>query len=318
MPNQPQQQAVGLQQIATGSIGRSQLNIDFPGQAVIRRIIIGPGLSQTFTGVDSGTGDVTLMVTGTLLTVEQVYDLLFAAIGSSPGGGIDIVIDDPSDQVYFSLDMPYIRERIVDGWTEVTDVWTRTGNHTFTASGDVTATYRKGVKVRYKDGGAFEYGVIGSSSHAAGTTTINLIPNSDYAMAATTITDTWISSIENPEGFQQWFNFNANPQGFSAVPSSPIYKWTTKDRTIFIAYNEPNNGTSNATTFTATAPIVPIINVTSVAGTLVNNGALLTVAGRLTMIAGDATITFRTDMSVGAWTAGGTGKRAVAYWWYEF
>jgi hypothetical protein len=94
-----------------------------------------------------------------------------------------------------------------DGWGLRHETWTRTGNHTFTVSGDVTAVYRKSTKVRYKDGGAFEYGVIASSSHSAGTTTITLITNSDYAMAAATITDTYLSYIENPEGFPITFNY---------------------------------------------------------------------------------------------------------------
>lgn len=69
------------------------------------------------------------------------------------------------------------------GWIPQRNItWIRTGNHTFTVSGDVTTTYRKGTKVKYRDGGSDEYGVIGSSSHSAGTTTVNLIPNTDYAM----------------------------------------------------------------------------------------------------------------------------------------
>jgi hypothetical protein len=203
------------------------------------------------------------------------------------------------------------------GWNAVTETWTRTGNHTFTVPSDLTFRYRKGAKVHYSDGGSSEYGVIGSSSHAAGTTTVNLIPNTSYTMAAATITTTLISYIENPESFPHWFNFDAAPTGFSAVSSDADYKWTTKGNTIYIAYVEAADGTSNATTFTASAPIVPILNVTGVAGTLVDNGGLLTTAGRLTMTAGSATITFRTNMNVGAWTNVG-GKRAVAYFFYEF
>lgn len=203
------------------------------------------------------------------------------------------------------------------GWIETTVTWTRTGNHTFTLSGDLTTTYRKGTKIRYKDGGSYEYGVVYSSSHAAGTTTVTLITNTDYAMAAATITDKYLSYIENPEGFPQWFNFDAAPSGFSAVPSSPVYRWTTNASTIFIVYSEANNGTSNATTFGATAPCVAAQTVAGVAGTLVDNGALLTTAGRVTMSSGSAAITFRSNMSTGAWTAA-NGKRAVAEWYYEF
>jgi hypothetical protein len=95
----------------------------------------------------------------------------------------------------------------ISGWMEVTDTWTRTGNHTFTIPGDVTATYSKNKKIRYRDGGSDEYGVILSSSEAAGTTTIQLMPNSTYAMAAATITDTYLSNIENPDGWDTGFDY---------------------------------------------------------------------------------------------------------------
>lgn len=204
-----------------------------------------------------------------------------------------------------------------DGWGLAHETWTRTGNLTFTVSGDVTAKYRKGAKVRYKDGGSYEYGVIASATYSSPNTTVTLIDNTDYAMAAATITDRYISYISNPEGFPQWFNWNANPQGFSIAPSSPSYRWKTVGTTIFLSYSESNNGTSNATTFTASAPVAPQQNVTGVAGTLVNNGALLTAAGRVTLSSGSTTMTFRTDMSTGAWT-NVNGKRAVMEIFYEF
>jgi hypothetical protein len=102
---------------------------------------------------------------------------------------------------------------ITAGWIPKTATWTRTGNHTFTVSGDVTATYRKGTKVRYKDGGSNEYGVIASSSYSAPNTTVTLITNSDYAMAAATITDTYLSYIDNPEGFPSYFTYASTVSG---------------------------------------------------------------------------------------------------------
>jgi len=92
------------------------------------------------------------------------------------------------------------------GWQRDNATWTRTGNHTFTVAGDRTAEFRKGTKIRYKDGGAFEYGVVASSSYSAPNTTVTLITNTDFTMAATTITDTWVSYIESPEGFPVKFN----------------------------------------------------------------------------------------------------------------
>lgn len=101
------------------------------------------------------------------------------------------------------------------GWIHKTDTWTRTGNYTFTVSGDLTTTFRKGTKVRYKDGGSFEYGIVYSSSHSAGTTTVTLFTNDNYAMAAATITDTYVSYIENPEDWPDWFHY-ANTITYSA------------------------------------------------------------------------------------------------------
>jgi hypothetical protein len=139
-----------------------------------------------------------------------------------------------------------------NGWLIASEAWTRTGNHTFTVSGDVTATYRKGTKIRYKDGGSFEYGVIGASSHAGGTTTITLITNSDYAMAAAIITDRWLSYIENPEAFPAQFNFTAvvtadggTITGYTVTTA----KWTAWGTTIKydVNYTLTNIGTGTGT-----------------------------------------------------------------------
>lgn len=118
------------------------------------------------------------------------------------------------------LDRYYVSSAAIPitGWIEKTDTWTRTGDHTFTISGDVTAIYRKGAKIRYKDGGSFEYGVIGSSSYSSPNTTINLIPNSDYAMAAATITDKAVSYISDPESFPTAFNYAGS---WTAVTTNP-------------------------------------------------------------------------------------------------
>jgi hypothetical protein len=110
-----------------------------------------------------------------------------------------------------------------DGWAKMDHhTWTRTGNHTFTVSGDVTATYCKDTKVRYKDGGAYEYGVIGSSSYSSPNTTVTLITNTDYAMAAATITDNYLSNTKKPEGFPEWFNWAAAPTNFTGTY---VAKW---------------------------------------------------------------------------------------------
>src|SRR3990167_2128035 len=103
------------------------------------------------------------------------------------------------------------------GWTSDARTWTRTGNHTFTIASDVTAIYAKGTKVRYKDGGAYEYGVVFSASYSSPNTTITLITNTDYAMAAATITDTYYS-YSSPPDFPAYFAFTPV---WTASPTPP-------------------------------------------------------------------------------------------------
>jgi len=101
---------------------------------------------------------------------------------------------------------PLAKAVTTDGWTADTNTWTRTGNHVFTLSVDATAYLTTGTLIRYKDGGAYEYGVVFSSAFAAGTTTVTLITNTSYTMAAATITDTYFSH-DFPTGFPSNFSY---------------------------------------------------------------------------------------------------------------
>jgi hypothetical protein len=249
---------------------------------------------------------------GSIETVINESGIRVSA-GSITASAGNVVVDSPGyDLLYGSL-------AAHEGFFPVSETWTRTGTHSFTVPSNLESRYRKGTKLAYTDAGVSEYGVVGSSVFVTtdNATTVTLIPNTDYSMSTDTIADPYVSYIDNPIGFPDWFNFDAAPSGFSAVPASPSYRWRTSGKCIFISYVELSNGTSNATTFTATGPIAPVQGVAAVAGTLVDNGTLRTVAGRVTMSAGSAAIAFRTDMASGAWT-NANGKRAVAEWYYEF
>lgn len=121
-----------------------------------------------------------------------------------------------------------------NGWQSMEyQTWTRTGDHVFTVSGDVTAVYRKAALVRYKDGGAYEYGVIASSSHSGGTTTVTLITNTSYTMAAATITDNYLCYGVNPEGFPDEFAFT--PSGLVTIQNGTQEAyWKTAGNKIYI------------------------------------------------------------------------------------
>jgi hypothetical protein len=161
-------------------------------------------------------------------------------------GGEAIRVDASANQVLI-YGVPLVGN---DGWIPISVTWTRTGNHTFTVSGDVTASYRKGTKIRYKDGGSYEYGVIASSSHAAGTTTVTLITTTSYAMAAATITDKYLSYIENPEGFPHKFNYTPTVSALAgSITSTTINEanWRIQGDVayVFVDVTITNNGTGS-------------------------------------------------------------------------
>jgi hypothetical protein len=266
--------------------------------------------------VGSGTSSIRFHVDDTAHNVIQFY---FDELGlEMPAGSIyvrvgNVQIDTPGADLYYGSLAAH------EGFFPVSETWTRTGTHSFTVPSNLESRYRKGTKLAYTDAGVGEYGVVGSSVFVTtdNATTVTLIPNTDYGMSTDTIADPHVSYADNPLDFPDWFNFDAAPSGFSAVPASPSYRWRTSGRCIFISYGEPNNGTSNATTFTATVPVAPVNAVTGVAGTLVDNGTVRTVAGRVTIGAGSTTMIFRTDMASGAWT-NANGKRGVAALFYEY
>jgi hypothetical protein len=202
-----------------------------------------------------------------------------------------------------------------DGWFPTTDTCTQTGARTFTMPGNRTEDYRKGAKFACLNPTA-KYGVIASSSYVDPTTTVTLIANSDYLLTTDTITVPQVAYSEVPLGFPDWFNWSAAPAGFSVAPTA-AYRWKTNGNMIFLHYDETADGTSNATTFTATAPVASVYATGALLVTTVDNGVTLTTPGRVTIGAAGTTLTFRSNTASGAWTNSG-GKRAVTMFPYEF
>ncbi len=66
-------QAVGGQEVRQDSITRDRINITISGHAAIQRILAGSGIIIEYTGIDEGTGEVTISTEGgTGVTVIEV------------------------------------------------------------------------------------------------------------------------------------------------------------------------------------------------------------------------------------------------------
>jgi hypothetical protein len=123
---------------------------------------------------------------------------------------------------------------------------------------------------------------------------------------------TSINLIQRPIYETRWLDFVPSPTGFSAVPTSTYYKYKIRFDDLFIDYNEGANGTSNATTFTATAPFAILSSgpteVSIITPYSVNNGSVTTAPGRAALTT--STITLYLNTGTGAWT-NANGKRVI-------
>lgn len=94
-----------------------------------------------------------------------------------------------------------------DGWVTSADTWVYASASTFTISGvDRTAIYTKGTRLRFKQGGAYKYAVVLSSSFSTNTT-VTIAINTDYTIANATITDNYYSYQISPQGYPDWFAY---------------------------------------------------------------------------------------------------------------
>ncbi len=197
-----------------------------------------------------------------------------------------------------------------NGWLDMShQTWTRLSNTTFRVSGDQTAIFTRGTKIRVTQTST-KYFYVVSSSYASPNTTVTITGGSDYSLTASP-SARWISYQANPQGFPQWFNYAPTWGGFSSAPTVANAVFTITGRMVTVVVNCSGNGTSNATTLTCTLPIAAAYAGRGAAGYAVNNGSVLTVAGRIyvaAVAAASNTMYAYTDMGTGAWTNSGAKR----------
>lgn len=98
------------------------------------------------------------------------------------------------------------------GWSPYSSTWTYASATTFTVSGDQTARFRTGTKIKLTQT-TVKYFYVLSSSYAAPNTTVTITGGSDYSLANAAITSPNVSYMENPYGFPHWFNYASTVKG---------------------------------------------------------------------------------------------------------
>lgn len=209
---------------------------------------------------------------------------------------------------------------ITTGWINDASTWTYASASTFTISGDQTARFTKGTRLKWTQT-TVKYGVVASSAYSSGTglTTVTIVVNTDYVISNAAITLPYYSNLAAPVGWPGWFNYTASFTGFSSNPTSVISRYNIIGNVCTIAHTEGADGTSNANSFTVSLPVAASAscpNIVVAAPFARDNGAAINNAS-VTVLTSGTTAGLRTAGYATGWTASGA-KRAffnVSYEW---
>lgn len=107
-----------------------------------------------------------------------------------------------------------------DGWTSTNETWTYASTTSFTVSGDQTAKYAKGTRLKFTQT-SVKYAVVVSSTYSSPNTTVNILQNNDYSIANASITSPHYSYQASPQGYPTFFNFSTSTSTSGTAYTNP-------------------------------------------------------------------------------------------------
>ena len=128
------------------------------------------------------------------------------------------------------------------GWVKIPDTWTYVSASQFSVPGDQTTIYLKGLRLRFRQGGSYKYGIVASSAFTS-VTTVTIVVNSDYTLANAAITANEYSFLAVPQGFPDRFNYAA-----TVIVSDTITAMITGPISFMIVDTEGALSTDNLST----------------------------------------------------------------------
>ena len=145
-----------------------------------------------------------------------------------------------------------------DGWVASGETWTYASATTFTISGDKTAKYNKGDKIKLENT-SVKYFYIVDVSYSSPNTTITVTGGTDYTLANSTIASPYYSK-QNPTDFPHFFNYTPT---YSASGSMTFTSVTTRKAIFSIVHNQVNvildfTGTTGGTASTGITATLPV------------------------------------------------------------
>jgi hypothetical protein len=201
-----------------------------------------------------------------------------------------------------------------DGWQFDGDqTWTYASASSFTVSGDQTAAFTSGTRIKLTQSSTVEYFVVTSSSYSSPNTTVNITGGSDYTLANSAISANFHSYAANPQGYPTWFNFAPATTGITGGSEAGRFNIIVKQVTIM--YYASSTSSSTGKTFTlpvAASSGASTFNIVSMGKCRDNNVVKTTACAMSIGIDGSNT---HAVLSVDA-TAGSSTWTASGSWYY--
>ena len=214
----------------------------------------------------------------------------------------------------------YFGTQIQFGWLPL-PTCTYVSPTSFTLPGNLTSFLKIGTRFRCENGPR-KYGYVLNNLYSIdlNRTTVNLVPNTSYVLAAGGITGAYIS-YANPPDFPDWLSWAPTFTGYSSAPTGGVYRFKVDGRQVTAVICEPNNGTSNLSSLTMTSPLTAATITNALwmgAAAFMDNGGALTNWGNVRISTVGSSFVFGINPSViGGFTSSGYKRVIEAQIVYE-
>jgi hypothetical protein len=161
---------------------------------------------------------------------------------------VSMVAQDKTNDDKDKIETAQLLQSIRTGWILSDDEWTRLANNMVETSGDNTETYRKGNKLRIKQGASYKYFYIINVAYDTDEikTIITVIGNYGAIISSSSpITELAYSRSGDPVGFPHWMEWEPMLIGWGSYPPGS-YRFRIADGLVHIQLCQTDYGTSSA------------------------------------------------------------------------
>lgn len=189
-------------------IQRDELNSTRPNYSVVNRISVTGSISMLSDGIDPGTGNVVLSVTGTFTSANQIKDIVGEMVMGGDEVGIVVTYGSFTKTFSFFVDSQTALQVGAipnNGWIPGAGTWSYSSadDPTFVLNinQNVTGTFHPGQRIMLTQATLKYFIVTAVGGYSSGTTPLTLYGGTDYDLSNEAIVSPSYSPVKDPFGF---------------------------------------------------------------------------------------------------------------------